>query len=276
MTGRRTTPPGVLATCRRIVAWYLACWQQTIARDLQFRTQTVLVAVGSLAEVGVALVPALVVAHVARDTTGWDTSGAMVVVGLFTIATALLDATLAPNLARLDSTVREGDLDLLLVRPIPAFIAATSRWIRPAELTRIPPGAGLVVAALSFDERTLSFGAVASCAALLLIGVLCWALFWINASLLSFWWSSADPVQNIVGGLRDAGQYPRAAFRGSASVVFTTAIPATLLGAIPSASLLSEPLGTTWLLCGLITAVGSAVTAAHWHLTLRRYDSASS
>lgn len=269
MTDRRTTRPGVFSTCLRIVAWYLACWRQAIARDLQFRTQTVLVAVGSLAEVGVALVPALVVAHVARDTTGWDTSGAMVVVGLFTIATALLDATLAPNLARLDSAVREGYLDLLLVRPIPTFIAATSRWIRPAELTRIPPGAGLVVAALSF-------GAVASCAALLLIGVLCWALFWINASLLSFWWSSADPVQNIVGGLRDAGQYPRAAFRGSASVVFTAAIPATLLGAIPSASLLGGPLGTTWLLCGFIAAVGSAVTAAHWHLALRRYDSASS
>ncbi|MFT3887082.1 MAG: ABC-2 family transporter protein [Arachnia sp.] len=271
----RARTAGWLSAPRRIASWYLACWRQAIARDLQFRTQTVLVAVGSLAEVGVALVPALVVAHVARDATGWDTAGAMVVVGLFTVVTALLDATLAPNLARFDAAVREGDLDLLLVRPIPAFVAATARWVRPAELTRVLPGVALVVAALTLGGRAVAPGAVLACAVLMLLGAGCWGVFWINASLLSFWWSSAAPVQDIVGGLRDAGQYPRVAFRGAASRVSSTVAPAALLGAVPASALLGEPLWAFWWVGALLVA-GVAVTAVHWRVALRRYDSASS
>lgn len=133
-----------------------------------------------------------------------------------------------------------------------------------------------MVAALLLGGRHISAGAVMVCAVLMAIGTLCWAMFWINVSLLSFWWSSADPVQGIVGGLRDAGQYPQAAFRGSASLVFAAVIPATLLGAIPASGLAGKLSASTWVICGVLPLFGSLVTAAHWRLALRRYDSASS
>lgn len=261
----------------RIASWWLACWRQAISRDLQFRTQTVLIAFGALVDVAISLVPALVLAQTARTTTsGWDESTAVLVVGLFTIATAALDTVLGPNLLRLDAAVRTGELDLLLIRPIPAFLALTLRWVRPAEATRLLVGVALVLGALWTADEVPSIGGVLGCLVLMVLGVGAWSLFWVNASFLSFWWTSAEPVQDIIGALRESGQYPRAAFRHLPLLGFTTLVPSLLLAALPAQVLLGGDLGGPVLGGSVVVGIGSALTAVHWRLAIRRYDSASS
>lgn len=261
----------------RILRWWLACWRQAIARDLQFRMQTVLIAVGALVDVGISLVPALVLAQTARTAeNGWDESAAVLVVGLFTLSTALLDTVIGPNLLRLDSAVRTGELDLLLIRPIPALLALTLRWVRPAEATRVLVGIALVIGALvSADEVPSPLG-VAGCLAMMVLGVGAWALFWANVSFLSFWWASAAPVQDVVGGLREAGQYPRAAFRRLPLRGFTTLVPALLLATLPAQLLLGDAPAGPLLGGAAVVLAGGVITAVHWRLALRRYDSVSS
>lgn len=262
---------------RRIPAWWLACWRQAIGRDLQFRTQTALIACGALIDVAISLVPALVLTQTARTAqNGWDGPTAVLVVGLFTLATAALDTVLGPNLLRLDSAVRTGELDLLLIRPIPAVLSLTLRWLRPAEGARVLVGAALVLGALVRADEVPTLGAALGCLAMMVLGVAAWSLFWINASFLSFWWASAEPVQGIVGGLREAGQYPRAAFRRLPLLGLTTLVPALLLATLPAQVLLGGDLTRPLLGGGIVVALGAAVTAVHWHVALRRYDSASS
>lgn len=261
----------------RTLAWWLACWRQAISRDLQFRTQTILIALGAVVDVAISLVPALVLAQTARTAeSGWDESTAVLVVGLFTLTTALLDTVVGPNLLRLDAAVRTGELDLLLIRPIPEFFALTLRWIRPAEATRLLVGAALVLGALSMIDEPPSLGAILGCLLLMALGTGAWTLFWINASFLSFWWASAEPVQEIIGALREAGQYPRAAFRRLPLLGFTTLVPALLLATLPAQVLLGGDLDMPLLGGALVVSAGSLVTAVHWRLALRRYDSASS
>ncbi|RCS66181.1 hypothetical protein CIK81_02930 [Brachybacterium sp. JB7] len=261
----------------RIVSWWLACWRQAISRDLQFRAQTVLIAIGALVDVAISLVPALVLAQTARTSeNGWDQSTAVLVVALFTLSTALLDTVLGPNLLRLDSAVRTGELDLLLIRPIPAFLALSLRWVRPAEATRLLVGLALVIGALTTADEAPTIGGVLGSLVMMTLGVGAWTLFWINASFLSFWFASAAPVQDIVGALREAGQYPRAAFRRLPLLGFTTFVPALLLATLPAQVLLGGELGGPVLGGVLVVVIGSTLTAAHWRLALRRYDSASS
>lgn len=261
----------------RIVSWWLACWRQAITRDLQFRTQTLLIAIGALVDVAISLVPALVLAQTARTSeNGWDESTAVLVVGLFTLSTAVLDTVIGPNLLRLDSAVRTGELDLLLIRPVPAFLALTLRWVRPAEATRLLVGLALVIGALSMASDVPTIGGVLGCLVMMALGVGAWTLFWINASFLSFWWASAEPVQAIVGALREAGQYPRAAFRRLPLLGFTTLVPALLLATLPAQVLLGGDLGGPLLGGAAVVGIGVAFTAVHWRIAIRRYDSASS
>ncbi|WP_114853926.1 ABC transporter permease [Brachybacterium sp. YJGR34] len=261
----------------RILRWWLACWRQAISRDLQFRTQTLLIALGAVVDVAISLVPALVIAQTARTAEGgWDEATAVLVVGLFTLATALLDAVIGPNLLRLDSAVRTGELDLLLIRPIPGLLALTLRWVRPAELTRLLVGAALVVGAFATADAAPTLGAVAGCLLLMGLGTVAWALFWVNASFLSFWWSSAEPAQQIVGALREAGQYPRAAFRRLPLLGFTTLVPSLLIATLPAQVLLGGELAGPLVGTAAVVGLGGGLTAVHWRLALRRYDSASS
>lgn len=261
----------------RVASWWLACWRQAISRDLQFRMQTMLIALGALADVAISLVPALVLAQTARTSqNGWDEATATLVVGLFIIATAVLDTVVGPNLLRLDAAVRTGELDLLLIRPIPTFLALTMRWVRPAEATRLVVGVALVLGGLSMAGQVPSAGAVLGCLALMILGTCAWTLFWINLSFLSFWWTSAAPVQDIIGALREAGQYPRAAFRRLPLIGFTTLVPSLLLATVPAQVLLGGDLGLPLIVSVTVVVFGSGFTAAHWHLAIRRYDSASS
>ncbi|WP_341854004.1 ABC-2 family transporter protein [Brachybacterium sp. GPGPB12] len=262
----------------RILRWWLACWRQAIARDLQFRTQTVLIAVGALVDVGISLVPALVLAQTARTVAnGWDESAAVLVVGLFTLSTALLDTVIGPNLLRLDSAVRTGEVDLFADPSGPGAAGAHARWVRPAEATRVLVGIALVAVALvSADEVPTPLGIV-TCLAMMVLGVAAWALFWVNVSFLSFWWASAEPVQDVVAGPREAGQYPRAAFRRLPPRGFTTLVPALLLLAtLPAQLLLGDAPAGPLLGGAAVVLAGGVITAVHWQVALRRYDSASS
>ncbi|UYG16739.1 ABC-2 family transporter protein [Brachybacterium huguangmaarense] len=261
----------------RTFSWWLACWRQAISRDLQFRTQTILIALGAVVDVAISLVPALVLAQSARTAeSGWDESTAVLVVGLFTLTTAVLDTVVGPNLLRLDAAVRTGELDLLLIRPIPAVVTLTLRWIRPAEATRLLVGAALVLGALSMVGGAVSLGGVLGCLLLMALGTGAWTLFWINASFLSFWWASVEPVQEVIGALREAGQYPRAAFDRLPLLGFTTLVPALLMATLPAQVLLGGELGGPLLGGVVVVGAGGLVTALHWRLAIRRYDSASS
>jgi ABC-2 type transport system permease protein len=97
-----------------------------------------------------------------------------------------------------------------------------------------------------------------------------------NVSFLSFWWASAAPVQDVVAGLREAGQYPRAAFRRLPLRGFTTLVPALLLATLPAQLLLGDPPAGPLLGGAAVVLAGVAITSVHWQIALQRYDSASS
>ena len=145
---------------KRYARLWWACLRQAIRRDLQFRSQTLINAVASIGELGLGLIPVLILTGTSASAVGWNGPLTLVVVGLYGACTGLMDCFVAPNLRRIDGYVRKGDLDLILVRPVNAQLFATLRWMGPAELGRVVTGLGLAAAGAHAAHLSLTPGLV--------------------------------------------------------------------------------------------------------------------
>lgn len=262
-------------TLRHLRLWQ-ECLNQAVRRDLQFRSQTFTTAVTAIIDLGLALVPVLIMTSATPGRGGWSGPLATAVVGAYGLGASLIDCFVAPNLRRMDTYVRRGDLDLVLIRPVYAPLYTTLRWIRPSELTGALSGAALLITGIRLAHLPISAPPALGAAAWTIVGVVAYSLFWTNLSYLSFWLGSAEPVSDIALQLRGAGQYPLAYYQRAARLVFISVIPAGLIGTMPVATLIGST-STLWLLlaaCGCASA--ATVTLLHWKLALRRYSSASS
>ena len=259
---------------RHLLVWWQAT-VQAIRRDLQFRSQTVTTILTRIAELGLALVPVLVVASVAGSASGWTAPLALVVSGAYGISAAVLDCFVSPNCARMDRYVRHGELDLLLMRPVRTGFLAALRWVAPSELTSILPSTGVLALGLLMADVHPDTAGIALAIGWAAAGTVAFALLWLNLSYSAFWMDGSEPVHFVVLSVRSAGQYPQSYFPRPVRVALATVIPAGLLAAVPVDALLGD--GSPGLLAvaalGLVVAGG--LTALHWSIALRHYSGAS-
>jgi viologen exporter family transport system permease protein len=264
----------------RVVIRHVRLWRQAfvqaVARDLQFRAQAVTTMVTSVLDLGLSLIPVLVLVGFGGTRAGWSAPLAVAVVGAYGIGASLIDSFVAPNLQRMDAYIREGELDLVLIRPVSAPLYTALRWIRPAELSGVLTGLVLLVVGLAVEGADVTLVGVLAGIAWLLVGVLAFSLFWANLSYLAFWMSGSAPVSDVASMLREAGQYPLTYFPRAARIVFATVIPAGLIGTVPVRAFTGS--AVAWWLpvaCAAVVLVG-AFTFGHWRIALRQYASASS
>ncbi|MEV8373352.1 ABC-2 family transporter protein [Kribbella sp. NPDC056861] len=258
---------------KRYARLWWSCFRQAVRRDLQFRSQTIINAVASAAELVLGLIPVLILTGIAQAADGWSGPLTLVIVGLYGACTGLMDCFVTPNLRRIDGYVRRGELDLILIRPVNAQLFATFRWMEPAELGRVLTGLSLAVAGAHAANVQLDPALLAQAALWTATGCIGYSLLWANLVYLAFWLDSTDPVNDVALQLREAGKYPLVYFPKSVQLVLTTIVPAGLIAAVPVDVLTGT---ATALPAGLLLlAIGFAFTVLHWHLASRRYSSAS-
>ena len=264
----------------RVVGRHLRLWRQAfvqaVARDLQFRAQAITTMVTSVLDLGLSLIPVLVLVGFGGTRAGWSPALAVAVVGAYGIGASLIDCFVAPNLQRMDPYIREGELDLVLIRPVSAPLYTALRWIRPAELSGVLTGLVLLVAGLVVSDASVTVVGVLAGLAWLLVGVVAFSLFWVNLSYLAFWMSGSGPVSDVASMLREAGQYPLTYFPRAARIVFATVIPAGLLGTVPVQALTGSAVGWWLPVACLGVVLAGVLTFGHWRVALRQYASASS
>lgn len=248
-------------------------FRQAVMRDLQFRAQAWLHLLASIGELSVGVLPVLIL----TNYIGFNPAIAhisVVTVGVFAMTSGLMDCFMSPGLRRFDSAIRQGELDLALVRPVPTFFYAIMRWIQPTELAKCLTGAAVVGIAYATFHLPFDLGGVLVMMAWAFGGTVAYCTFWADLALLAFWVKSIEPVNDLVLAWRGAGQYPRVFFPRTFQVLLVSLAPAALSGSYPAEQLLQP--AKTAILLPLVVIVSCAVTAAIWRCGLRHYDSASS
>ena len=181
--------------------------RQAVMRDLQFRSQAWLHLLMSTAELVTGLIPVLILTSYAGSGPA-ITRSSVLAVGIFAITTGLMDCFISPGLRRFDTAIRQGELDLALIRPVPTFFYAVMRWIQPAELGKCAAGTAIVI----FAARAYHLGfhpyAVMSMLAWAVTGAVAYCTFWADLTMAAFWVRSIEPVNDLAAAWRGAGQYP--------------------------------------------------------------------
>jgi ABC-2 type transport system permease protein len=250
--------------------------RQAVVREAEFRSQLWLTLVVGVLEIGVALVPPLLVFDRATAVRGWTIGGVLAVTGAAQLLTGLLATFVAPNQAKMTDYIRRGDLDQMLIRPVPTQLFVAVRWIRPAELWTAVAGAGLIIIGCRQAGLQPDPAAMMVAAAWFVAGLAATALLWTNLGYLAFWTTSAAQLSELLGTILTMSRYPLTFYPAALRAVLLSIIPIGFATTVPIQALegLLHPelvIVAVPLLAGLVL-----ITRLHWLAGVRRYGSASS
>lgn len=264
------------ATCRHVRLWRLFV-RISLVREMQFRANALAALFVGMAQLGVSLVPILLIYSFAGEINGWSRADVLVVAGFQQAMSGLLKAFIAPNLMRMSEYVTRGDLDVLLVRPVNAHILVATRWVQPAELFSVLNGVGLVAIGLAQGNGMPSITGLAHAAVLFAAGFVLLSCAWSVVATCAFWTSSMTAGTLFFSDVMQAGRYPVSFFPRGLQVFLTAIVPWAFASTFP-AEVLTQGRSQWWLMPMAIAFAAVAVVGSHafWKVAIQRYASASS
>lgn len=219
---------------------------------------------------------ALAVVYSQTDTlAGWTFGEAAALLGTYQIVSGVLSTFIEPNLLWFSSQVTEGQLDEVLLKPVPGVLLASLGRCAPLQLSQVALGGVVLAAGLVASEGAVSVGGVL--AWLVLVGAAVAATWGSRVALasLTFWAPHAD-LDVLYGALWQFGRYPVGIYRQPVRALLTYVVPVALIASVPTRALMRG--GGVPLVLGGVAAGAAVVGAAlwAWQRGLRRYTSATS
>lgn len=222
------------------------------------------------------LIPVLLLYSYTDDVNGWSQGEVIALGGIYQISVAMLWLAVETNMERMSTYIRQGDLDLILVRPISAQFYVTLRWIKPAEVFMIL--SGLAVAAIGLSESGAAPSAVAILQASLLIlcGVALLTCAWSATVFTAFWFTTVAPISMVFADLLQSGKFPLAYYPTAIRVFLAFVFPIGFASTFPVEALTGRG-GWGLVLAGTVLSVVAIVLLRlYWRFAVRFYSSASS
>lgn len=203
---------------------------------------------------------------------GWRFHEALLVVGMFFIASGFLDAMLQPNLRELIEGLRTGRLDYVLIRPLDAMLLVSMQRQRFEKLSSALIGIVLIAIGLAQGplahvgvSQLLGFLALLGCVLLLLYAAMSLLM------ALCFWVVDLTNIEELLFGTLETARYPVQAFPEPLRGVLSLVIPIAFISTVPAEVLLGRP---SWALIAYGVAATALLFVASrlaWRVALSKY-----
>lgn len=257
---------------------YAITWRNSLIREMTFKANFLLWAITELLWFLGQLVFVDVLFLHTEQIGGWGRWEVILLIGTHQMISQVFQAFFYVNLSNLPELVRTGRLDLLLVLPVDAQFAVSTRQFGLDSLVNAGVGGGFVVFAMG--RLGLAPGGMQIGCYILAIGLgatVHYALMLILAAG-SFWIVRAQGLVYGYYNLVNVSRYPETIFRGAFRVVFTWLVPVILVANLPARMLIRPEESSPFLLARAAVAAVTALTLSRcfWKVALRRYASASS
>ena len=259
---------------------HLRLWRrfltQAVVRETHYRAHFVTTLLVGLVQLGLGIVPILLLFGFTEEMHGWSRAEVITLVGAYQIITGLMAAFVAPNLDRMTAYITEGELDAVLLRPVSSQFYLTLRWINVAELSNVASGIVVLVIGLVQSGISPNVGQILQAFVLAACGVVLLASVWSAMSFLAFWLQSVNPIGAIYLNLVEAGRYPLVFFPAVVRTFLTFAFPVAFATTFPVEALAGD-LGWGPVAGGIaLSVVAVTLVRMLWRRGLRSYASASS
>jgi ABC-2 type transport system permease protein len=212
-----------------------------------------------------------------REKMGdWTYPEVLMVVGLFTFFTGVMEALLRPNVGAIIEQIRDGTFDFVLTKPINAQFIASLRNLVVWRLVDVIIGLNLIVYALNLLGISPTLDRIAIFTIMLASAILIVYSLWLTMSSLAFWFVRIDNVTELFYAFYEAGRYPVTIYRGAVRALLTFIVPIAFVTTFPASALLGR-LDSTTVWTGVTFAIVFLIASNRfWNFAIRHYSSASS
>jgi viologen exporter family transport system permease protein len=255
---------------------YRLLLRSRIAAQTAYRRSFALDLLGQAAIILLELVEVLAVFHQVRSLTGFSFSDVLVIFGLGACAFSTADL-LVGQIDRVGQLVRDGTLDILLVRPLSVLGQLVTSDLQVRRLGRLAVSAGLLAIALHRARVDWTPARAAMVALAVSCGAVIFSAIWVGASAVTFWLvEGTEFVNALTYGGNYLAQWPFSLFHLALARFFTFVVPTGFIAYLPAVAILGRPEPTglpSWLAWCLPAVAGWTVfvAARAWRVGLRHY-----
>ncbi len=263
---------------RRYLEIYWLMIRNSLIREMNFKANfTLWMVVEFLWFIGQIVFLEVLFSHVDRigDWSKWE---CVLLVGTHQITAQIFQAFFYVNLAELPELIRTGRLDLMLLLPVDAQFAVSTRKFGMDNIVNACVGVAVVVFSLVQLHVVPQLHQVALYAVGIGFGVSVHYAILFGLATVAFWIVRAQGLIYGYFNVFNIARYPDSVFRGLFKIIFSFFIPVIIVANVP-ARILARALESPW--NGLSQLAGAALfivlaVRGFWLFALRRYSSASS
>lgn len=198
-------------------------------------------------------------------------------IGSYTIMTGIMDAIYFPNLSKIPNYMRNGDLDMLIIKPVSAQFIVTLRHIDfGLAIPNIVGGVIMVVVAWSKIDVAFNFINIFGFIAFSIIGVLTAYPVLLFPFILSFWIVKTQAIQDITWALWDFNNMPMMIYGKWLQRVGVFAIPIFVITNFAPMFVMNMLSGKYIIWAIIVPFLFIFLVRKFWNFAMKNYSSASS
>ncbi len=198
-------------------------------------------------------------------------------IGTYTIMTGIMDAIFFPNLIKIPDYVRNGDLDMLIIKPVSAQFIVTLRYIDfGLAIPNIIGGVIMVAVAWSKIGIAIDFVNIFGFIAFSMIGILTTYPVLLFPFILSFWIVKTQAIREITWALWDFNNMPMMIYGKWMQRIGIFVIPIFLITNF-APMFVMDMLSGKYIIWSIITpCLFIFLVRKFWNFAIKNYSSASS
>lgn len=251
-------------------------YRYCVLQELEYRVNFLINACMSLFWLGWGVISATIFFQY-RDRIGdWTYDQVLLVLGLFSFFTGVIEAFFRPNVTAIIEEIRDGTFDFVLVKPINAQFYSSLHSIVLWRLVDIAAGLLVIVFALHRMNVSPTPNQILTFAFMLAMATVIVYSIWLMMVTLAFWFIKVDNLAELFSAFYEAGRFPISVYGTWIRVFLTFVVPIAFITTFPASALIGK-LGPVEVVSGMVlAAIFFVFSSRFWNFAIRSYSSASS
>ena len=251
-------------------------WQLAVARETQYRANFIALGVVGIIETIITVLPMLLLFGFTDALDGWTRGEAIALVGLYRTAISIYELFAGNGVLRLSHDVNNGDLDLLLIRPVNTQFLVTFRYVSLFQIVNVLIGVLVFSIGIFQSEIILTWQSILQMVVIFASGLVLLGAVVSAGAYIAFRATTVEQLPWAVMDIAQMGQYPISFYPGPVKSVLTIIVPVAFVTTIPIDALRGS---VGWGMTALAVAFAAVALLSlrwWWHNSVRHYASASS
>ena len=254
----------------------LAQFRYWFMRIFEFRSEVILWSVNNVIWAMIFVAVVNLMFREVSTIAGWGKTDVLMLMVTQEMFLGILWCATIPSLLMLSATIRTGNLDGYLLKPVPSqFLVSTMKF----EFDNYPRVAAMIIVlwvTLIRNHIYLTLGQIAGYVALLVTGLVIFYSIFFLLTTSAFWLTQIFNLEDLFDSMLSVGKYPVYIFDKSFRFIFLFILPTAYVATFP-VEMLRGQAGTERIFLGLALAVIFLIISNRfWLFALKYYTSASS